>query len=56
MQSEMTASGRADTFVFANDVDYAKPLIESGWNMDAIGTDATWFAAAAAKNLKKVTE
>jgi len=43
-------------FVFANDVDYARPLIESGWNMVAIGTDATWFAAAAAKNLKKVTE
>ena len=42
-------------FVFANDVGFARPLIESGWNMIAIGTDATWFAAAAAKTLKKVT-
>lgn len=43
-------------FVFANDVDYARPLIETGWNMVAIGTDATWFAAAAAKSLKKLTD
>ena len=43
-------------FVFANNVDYARPLIETGWNMVAIGTDATWFAAAAAKSLKELTE
>jgi 4-hydroxy-2-oxoheptanedioate aldolase len=43
-------------FAFANNAGYAKPLIEAGWNMIAIGTDATWFSAAAAKNLKMLTE
>ena len=43
-------------FIFANDMDYARPLIDAGWNMVAIGTDAGWFAAAAANRLKQLTE
>jgi 4-hydroxy-2-oxoheptanedioate aldolase len=34
------------TFVFANDAEYAKPLLKAGWDMVAIGTDASWFSAA----------
>ena len=34
--------------IFANDVDYAKPLVAAGWNVVAVGTDAGWFAKAAA--------
>ena len=26
--------------IFANDVDYAKPLVAAGWNVVAVGTDA----------------
>ena len=44
------------SFVFANDIDYAKPLINAGWNMVAIGTDASWFSAAANKALAQLTE
>jgi 4-hydroxy-2-oxoheptanedioate aldolase len=44
------------SFVFANDLDYARPLIDAGWNMVAIGTDASWFAAAAADRLKQLAE
>jgi len=36
-------------FVFANDVEYAKPQIKARWDMVAIGTDASWFSAAATK-------
>lgn len=43
-------------FVFANNVDYARPLIKAGWNVVAIGTDASWFSAAATKRLKQLTE
>jgi 4-hydroxy-2-oxoheptanedioate aldolase len=43
------------TFVFANDADYAKPLIKAGWNMIAIGTDAGWFAQAATQTLRQLT-
>jgi 4-hydroxy-2-oxoheptanedioate aldolase len=35
------------TFVFANDIEYAKPLIESGWDMIAVGTDVGWFSSVA---------
>jgi 4-hydroxy-2-oxoheptanedioate aldolase len=43
-------------FVFANDVEYAKPLIKAGWDMVAIGTDASWFSAAATKAIAQLTE
>jgi 4-hydroxy-2-oxoheptanedioate aldolase len=33
--------------VFANDVDYAKPLVADRWDVIAVGTDASWFAKAA---------
>jgi 4-hydroxy-2-oxoheptanedioate aldolase len=36
-------------FIFANDVDYARPLIEAGWDVVAVGTDAGWFSKAAAE-------
>jgi 4-hydroxy-2-oxoheptanedioate aldolase len=41
---EMSVMG----LIFANDVDYAKPLVAAGWNVVAVGTDAGWFAKAAA--------
>jgi 4-hydroxy-2-oxoheptanedioate aldolase len=34
-------------FIFANDLHYARPLVEAGWNMVAAGTDLGWFSAAA---------
>jgi 4-hydroxy-2-oxoheptanedioate aldolase len=34
--------------IFANDVDYAKPLVKAGWDVVAVGTDAGWFAKIAA--------
>jgi 4-hydroxy-2-oxoheptanedioate aldolase len=37
------------SFVFANDVAYAKPLMAAGWTVVAVGTDAGWFAKAAAE-------
>ena len=41
---EMSVMG----LIFANDVDYAKPLVAEGWNVVAVGTDADWFSKAAA--------
>jgi len=35
--------------VFANDVAFARPRIEEGWDVVAVGTDAGWFAQAAAE-------
>jgi 4-hydroxy-2-oxoheptanedioate aldolase len=35
--------------IFANDVDYAKPLVAEGWDIVAVGTDAGWFSKAAAE-------
>jgi 4-hydroxy-2-oxoheptanedioate aldolase len=35
--------------VFANDIDYAKPRVEEGWDVVAVGTDAGWFSKAAAE-------
>jgi len=37
------------TLIFANDVDFAKPRIKEGWDIVAVGTDAGWFSAAAAR-------
>jgi 4-hydroxy-2-oxoheptanedioate aldolase len=34
--------------IFANDVDFAKPRVEEGWDIVAVGTDAGWFGKAAA--------
>lgn len=34
-------------FIFANTLEYAKPLVEAGWDMVAAGTDLGWFSAAA---------
>jgi 4-hydroxy-2-oxoheptanedioate aldolase len=33
--------------IFANDADYAKPLIAKGWQIVAIANDVRWLAAAA---------
>jgi 4-hydroxy-2-oxoheptanedioate aldolase len=41
-------------FIFANNADYAKPLIQDGWDMVAIGTDVGWFSAAAAERLAQL--
>ena len=49
---EMSVMG----LIFANDVDYAKPLVAAGWNVVAVGTDAGWFAKAAADVKREVTE
>jgi 4-hydroxy-2-oxoheptanedioate aldolase len=29
--------------IFANDIGFAKPRIEEGWDVVAVGTDAGWF-------------
>src|SRR5262249_17251185 len=44
------------SFVFANDTAYAKPLIKAGWNLIAIGTDASWFSAIATNTIVQLTE
>ena len=36
------------TLIFANDTAFAKPRVAEGWDIVAVGTDAGWFAAAAA--------
>jgi 4-hydroxy-2-oxoheptanedioate aldolase len=43
------------SFVFSNDINYAKPLIDAGWDMVAMGTDLSWFSAAATKTLRDLT-
>ena len=42
------------TLIFANDVDFAKPRIEEGWDIVAVGTDTGWLADAAAATKKAV--
>jgi 4-hydroxy-2-oxoheptanedioate aldolase len=42
-------------FIFANDADYARPLIVDGWDVVAIGTDAGWFWAAATSMAEQLT-
>lgn len=37
------------TLIFANDLAFAKPRLAEGWSIVAIGTDAGWFASAAAE-------
>ena len=41
--------------IFANDVDYAKPRVKEGWDVVAVGTDAAWFAKAAAEAKEAAT-
>jgi 4-hydroxy-2-oxoheptanedioate aldolase len=41
-------------FVFANNADYARPLLRAGWDMVAIGTDAGWFSLAAEQALSEL--
>jgi 4-hydroxy-2-oxoheptanedioate aldolase len=41
---EMSVMG----LIFANDLEYAKPLVKAGWDIVAPGTDAGWFGKAAA--------
>ena len=43
-------------FIFANNAEYANPLIDAGWDVVAIGTDAGWFSAAATRALRELTE
>ncbi|MBM3544477.1 MAG: 2,4-dihydroxyhept-2-ene-1,7-dioic acid aldolase [Alphaproteobacteria bacterium] len=38
--------------IYANDIDYAKPLVTEGWDIVAVGTDATWFSRVAAETLR----
>jgi 4-hydroxy-2-oxoheptanedioate aldolase len=33
--------------IFANDLDYAKPLVKARWDVVAVGTDAGWFTKIA---------
>lgn len=40
--------------IFANDADYASPLIEKGWDVISCGTDAGWLSAEAARILKTI--
>jgi 4-hydroxy-2-oxoheptanedioate aldolase len=44
------------SFIFANDLKYARPLIEAGWDMVAIGTDASWFLTAASEARRQLIE
>jgi 4-hydroxy-2-oxoheptanedioate aldolase len=41
--------------IFANDIDFAKPCIEAGWDVVAVGTDAGWFSGAAAEMRRQVS-
>ena len=40
--------------IFANDADYAKPLIAQGWQIIAIANDVRWIGAAAAAAKKLI--
>jgi 4-hydroxy-2-oxoheptanedioate aldolase len=42
------------TAIFANDIDYAIPLVEAGWDIVAVGTDMGLLAGAAADVVKAV--
>ena len=41
--------------IFANDADYARPLIAAGWQVVAIASDTRWISAAAAEG-KRIVE
>ena len=40
------------TAIFANDIDYAKPLVEAGWDVITVGTDMGLLGGAAADVVK----
>ena len=42
------------TLIFANDVAFAKPRVQEGWDVVAVGTDAGWFSSAAAATRAEV--
>lgn len=42
-------------FIFANDAEYAKPLIDARWDVIAIGTDAGWFSSFATRAIRELT-
>jgi 4-hydroxy-2-oxoheptanedioate aldolase len=41
--------------IFANDTDYAKPLVANGWDIVAVGTDAGWFGKVAVEVKRQAT-
>ena len=41
-------------FIFANNANYARPLLQAGWDVIAIGTDAGWFSLAAEQTLSQL--
>ena len=41
-------------FIFANNLDYARPLVDAGWVMVAAGTDLGWFSAAAGDVIRQL--
>ncbi len=43
------------TLIFANDVAFAKPRIEEGWDVVAVGTDMGWLSSAAAATKEAVS-
>jgi 4-hydroxy-2-oxoheptanedioate aldolase len=42
--------------IYANDIDYAKPLVTEGWDIVAVGTDASWFSRVAAETLREARD
>lgn len=42
--------------IFANDVEYAQPLVKSGWDLIAVGTDAGLLSAAMQECIEKVKQ
>lgn len=42
--------------IFANDADYAKPLLAQGWQIVAIANDVRWIGAAAAAARKLIDD
>lgn len=42
--------------VFANDIEFARPAVAAGWDMVAIGSDASWLATTAAEIRRSIDE
>ncbi|XSG82802.1 MAG: HpcH/HpaI aldolase family protein [Methyloligella sp. ZOD6] len=42
--------------IFANDIDFARPAIEAGWDVVAIGSDASWLAQTAAEIRRSIDD
>ncbi len=43
------------TLIFCNDVDFAKPRIEEGWDVVAVGTDTGWLSSGAAATKEAIS-